>query len=253
MKHQTLLVGILLTQAWMPNVAAKSLPLYRIEGSSTSTSEKITTQLPYSNDVQQSTVDRSDEYVEDFSDELYDEGHPSNERMLYPSNERMLYQSEVDKLVKERRDMFTRNLMSMSVSLSFTVIIAPTSAPEPKLIESGNEDESSYDILREKLLGENTNDDDDESSIDRANDLASNGEGKVSGFFLTDSIESESDFSEEVPGSKVEYVTLRAKLLGKGDDEEFEEDIDEEIRKANELAAKKETVGGGPMKNLRRR
>jgi hypothetical protein len=245
MKHQTLLVGILLTQAWMPNVAAKSLPLYRIEASSTSTSEKITRQLPYSNDVQQSTVDRSDEYVEDFSDELYDEGHPSNERMLY--------QSEVDKLVKERRDMFTRNLMSMSVSLSFTVIIAPTSAPEPKLIESGNEDESSYDILREKLLGENTNDDDDEASIDKANDLASNGDGKVSGLLLTDSVETESDFSEKVPGSKVEYVTLRAKLLGKGDDEEFEEDIDEEIRKANELAAKKETVGGGPMKNLRRR
>ena len=239
MKHQTLFLGILLTQAWMPSVAAKTLSLYRIEGSTTPNGENKR-QLANSNDIQQLAEAGSDEYVEDFSDELYDEAHIPNERMLY--------QSEVEKLVKERRDMFARNLVSMSVSLSFMVIIAPTSAPEPNLIESGDEDESSYDILREKLLGDNADDEDDESSIDKANDIASDGEGKVSGLLLPEAVETESDYSTPKSG----YSELYFKLLGK-DDEEFEQDIDKDIDKANELAAKKNIVGGGRKENLRRR
>jgi hypothetical protein len=245
MKHQSLFLGILLTQAWMPSVAAKSLSLYRIESSSTSPNEKNTRQLATSNDIKQSAESGSDEYVEDFSDELYDEAHVPNERMLY--------QIEVEKLVKERREMFARNLVSMSTSLSFSVIIAPPSDPEPSIIESGEQDESSYDILRAKLLGDDAKDEDDESSIDKANDLASSGEGKVSGLLLTEAVETESDYSAVIADSKTGYVMLRAKLLGKAGDEEFAEDIDEEIDKANELAAKKDIVGGGSKKSLRRR
>lgn len=285
MKQQSLFLGIVLAQALMLNVAAKPLSLYRIDGNTLPTSEKNTRQLVYTNDVQQSAESASDESVEDFSDELYDESHIPSERMLY--------QSEVEKLVKERRDMFTRNLASMSVSLSFTVIVAPpfmasgdedessydilrdkllgddakdeddeasidkandlASSQEPNIVASGDEVVTSYDILREKLLGDDGNDEDDAASIDKANELASSEEGKVSGLMLTEAVETESDYSTVVTESKTGYVALRAKLLGKGGDEEFEEAIDEGIDEANELAANKDIVSGGPKKNLRHR
>jgi hypothetical protein len=283
-------MGILLAQAWMLNVAAKPLSLYRIDGNSIANSEKNTRQLAYSNDVQQSAEPANDEYVEDFSEELYDEAHIPSERMLY--------QNEVEKLVKERREMFTRNLasMSVSVSLSFAVIIAPPTNPtvtasgeeessydilrdkllgddakdeddeasidkandlassqEPNIMASGDEVETSYDILREKLLGDDGEDEDDAAAIDKANELASSEEGKVSGLMLTEAVETASDYSAVVVDSKTGYVALRAKLLGKGGDEEFDEDIDEDIEQANELAANKDIVTGGPKKNLRRR
>ena len=238
-----LFLCILLAQGWMLNVVAKPLSLYRIDGNSIPSSDKNKRQLAQSNDVQQSPESSSEEYVEDFSDELYDEAHIPSERMLY--------QREVEKLVKERRDMFTRNLQSMSVSLSFTVIVAPPS--NPTIMESGEEEESSYDILRQKLLGDDVEDEDDAASIDKANELAASEEEKVSGLMLTEAVETESDYSGAVTDTKTGYDALREKLLGKRSDEEFEEDVDADIEQANELAASKDIVSGGPKKNLRRR
>ena len=70
---------------------------------------------------------------------------------------------------------------------------------------------------------------------------------------LTEAVETESDYSEVVADSKSGYVVLRSKLLGKGGDGAFDEEIDEDINKANELAEKKDIVGGGAKKSLRRR
>lgn len=236
MKYQSLLLGIVLVQACTHNAAAKPLSLYRIEGNN----ERKIRQLAH--EVPQSAESVNEEHVEDFSDELYDEPRIPNERMLY--------QSEEEKMIQERRDMFSRNLVSMSVSMSisFTVIEAP---PGPPLFESGDEEESTYDMLRDKLLGDDATDEDDEASIDRANDLASTASGEVSGLMLTEVVETESDYLPV--DTKDGYVALRTKLLGKGGDEQFDETVDEDITLANELASKKDIVGGGPKKNLRQR
>jgi hypothetical protein len=223
----------------MPHVAAKPMSLYRIEGSKVAGNEKKVRQLAYTKNSENSAVLTSDEDVEDFSDEFYDDVHVPKERLLY--------QNEVDKLVHERREMFARNLVSMSISLSFTIIVRPP--PEPEVIASG--DESPYDTLRSKLLGDGSgHEQDDQDSINKANDLASD-ERKANGTMVNEPVNTVTDYSADTADEG--YVTVREKLLGKGNDTKFQEMISEDINKANELAAQTKNVGGGPKKNLRRR
>lgn len=241
MKHQSLLLGILLAQTGMPQIEAKPLSLYRIEGNKVSNNEKKVRQLANNAQSQKPDVTSSDG-VEDFSDEFYDDVHPSKERRLY--------ENEVDKLIKERRELFARNLVSMSMSLSFAVIIRPP--PEPEVIESGDKEESPYDVLRNKLLGEGGgHEEDDEESINKANDLASD-QGKVSGMTVSEPVEIVTDYA--ATSSDEGYVAVRQKLLGKGNDFKFQQTIALDIKKANDLAANNDKGDGGSnRKNLRRR
>jgi hypothetical protein len=238
MKHQSLLLGILLTQAGMPQIEAKPISLYRIEGNKVSSNEKKVRQL--ANPAQTQKSDTRDG-VDDFSDEFYDDVHPSKGRRLY--------QNEVDKLIQERRELFARNLVSMSMSLSFAVIIRPP--PEPEVIESGDKEESPYDVLRKKLLGDNGgHEQNDEESINKANELASD-EGKASEMTVSEPVEIVTDYA--ATSSDEGYVTVRQKLLGKGNDFQFQQTIALDIKKANDLAANNDKGDGGSRKTLRRR
>jgi hypothetical protein len=245
MKITNLLLGFLLIQAAVPCVDAKPLALYRVEGSSTKAENKLR-KLTKSREAGKSAAMNTFDSVEDFSDEAYDE--------LQVPQARTLYQSEEELMLKERREMFLRNLGSMS--LSFAVIVPSTS--EDPTVDAAGDQEDVYATVRMKLLGEGSDetfDRDVDASINMANELASENKGTASGTVRVDKIENVTEYASSGEDTDAGYGTLRKKLLGIGGDDKYQETIDEDIREANRLATEKEKgmAHGMSTRNLLRR
>jgi hypothetical protein len=247
MKHPTILLCFLLMQSHLHDVVSKPLALYRVEGSVSNNSNGAQ-RLAKSNKNEKLEADAMRANVEDFSKEIYGE--------VKAPKSRELYQRDEERLMQERRDMFIRNLASMSMSMSFAVVF-PTS-PGPEIGATGTEEtEDVYGAVRMKLLGKGSDENFDTSvasSINLANTLASQGQ-KNARARPVKVVETVSDFSESGEESEDGYGRVRAKLLGLSSDEDFQSVVDADISKANNLAASKmgDMARGGSTRNLRRR
>jgi hypothetical protein len=248
MKHSSLLIGFLLFHLHLHDVVAKPLALYRVEGSVSNASIKAQ-QQGKSTKSEKMEVHSNMDNVEDFSNEVYDD--------VRTPKSRELYQRDEERLMRERRDMFIRNLASMSISMSFVVVL-PSSPGGSDFGAAGSEDtEDVYAMVRMKLLGKGSDQkfgEDVASSINLANTLATQGRMNAR-VRPVDVVETESDFSQSSEDSDNGYGRVRAKLLGLSSDEEYQTLVDEDIRKANNLAASKmgNMARGRPSRNLRRR